>query len=646
VNKPPVRAVPPQLSGRAATGSAGRLSFVPPFALASLLVPATGLAQQTFDLGPFDGKLISRVSIGASWRTEDPSLRVVTAGNTGGAGRASSSTADDGNLNYAKGDMYSFLVRGLHDLDLSAGNWGVFTRLKWWYDYEQANGDVLHGHAANDYAAGEELSMSQFQDLARPEGIQFLDYYVWGQFDLGEMPLELRAGNMVLNWGENLFIQNGVNVISPFDVTALRRPGSEIREALLPVGMVYGNLGVTYNLSVEAFYQYDWQRSIIDECGTYWSAADPYGGGCDYLTVFTTLPDAAQAGFPLPPPLPPKARLDRAPDIEASDSGQYGFSARYFAEALNATEFGIYYLNLHNRTPIFSAINTPVGLGAPILNPVVDPQYVFEFPEDIETFGLSFNTNVGDWAWAGEFTYRPDFPLQINTVDFLQALALGVVAEWSPMLPRSLAAGPGGMVSGYDNVEYTQFQTSVIKFFEQAWGADRISLAAEVGAVWVGGMDPNVNYGRSPAYGANTFEPFNSQLPPLPGLPPITGAPISCNQHPYESLGVVPNANPEYCENEGFTTDFSWGYRLRAAANYNSAIAGINLTPNVAWSHDVSGYSPAPNFIEDRMALSVGLTADYLNVYQADLSYTSFFGADYNVLQDRDFISLSFSVAF
>ena len=85
---------------------------------------------------------------------------------------------------------------------------------------------------------------------------------------------------------------------------------------------------------------------------------------------------------------------------------------------------------------------------------------------------------------------------------------------------------------------------------------------------------------------------------------------------------------------------------MRAAANYNNAIAGVNLTPNVAWSHDVSGFSPPPNFIEDRMALSLGLTADYLNVYQADISYTTFFGADYNELQDRDFISLSFSVAF
>jgi hypothetical protein len=609
------------------------------FAVASLsLGIATSASAVTFDLGPFEGKLINRISAGASWRTQDPSSRVVTPGNTQGRGQASSGTADDGNLNYAKGDNYSLLFRGLHDLDLSAGNWGVFTRVKWWYDYEQANGDVLHGHAATNYAAGEPLDLSGFEPLARDQGIQLLDYYVWGQFDLGEMPLEVRLGDMVLNWGENLFIQNGVNVISPFDVTALRRPGSEIREALLPVGMAYANLGLTDDLSVEAFYQYDWDRAVLDECGTYWSSADPYGGGCLYLTASANAPDVAQVGTIF--------QINRAPDLEASDSGQWGISARYFSDALNSTEFGAYYMNLHNRTPMFSAINTVQGFGQPILNPAVDPNFFFEFPEDIETFGLTFNTNVGDWAWAGEFTYRPDFPLQINTTEFLQALSLGIIAEWSPMLPRSLAAGPGGYVAGWDEVDYTQLQTSVIKFFEQAWGADRISLAAEIGGVWIDGMQDGINYGRSPAYGANTFEPFASQLPPLPGLPPITGAPISCNNHPYAPLGVVPNPTAAYCEDEGFTTSFSWGYRLRVAANYNNAIAGINLTPSVAWSHDVSGYSPAPNFIEDRKALSLGLTADYLNVYQAELSYTSFFGAEYNELQDRDFISLSFSVAF
>ncbi|MEQ8514885.1 MAG: DUF1302 family protein, partial [Chromatocurvus sp.] len=359
---------------------------------------------------------------------------------------------------------------------------------------------MLHGHAANDYAAGQELDLSDFENLAQDKGFEFLDYYVYAEFDPGDKPLELRAGNMVLNWGENLFIQNGVNVISPFDVTTLRRPGSEVREALLPVGMVYANLGLTYNLSLEGFYQYDWQRSILDECGTYWSSADPYGGGCDYLTASASLPDGAQVGSIF--------QINREPDVAASDSGQFGLSARYFSEAMNSTEFGLYYLNLHSRTPIFSAINTEVGLGQPILNPAVQPRFFFEFPEDVEVFGASFTTNIGDWAWAGEVSYRPDFPLQINTTELLQSLSLGIIAEWSPMLPRSLAAGPGGYVAGYDNVSYTQLQTSVIKFFEQVGGADRISLAAEVGAVWLGNMDDNVNYGRSSAYGSNTFAPF------------------------------------------------------------------------------------------------------------------------------------------
>ena len=110
------------------------------FAGVAALALAVGDAQAaTFDLGPFEAKLISRLSAGASWRTEDPSSRVVSPGNTDGTGRASASTTDDGNLNYGKGSMYSLLFRGLHDLDLNAGNWGFFTRLKWWYDYEQAN---------------------------------------------------------------------------------------------------------------------------------------------------------------------------------------------------------------------------------------------------------------------------------------------------------------------------------------------------------------------------------------------------------------------------------------------------------------------------------------------------------------------------
>lgn len=166
-------------------------------------------------------------------------------------------------------------------------------------------------------------------------------------------------------------------------------------------------------------------------------------------------------------------------------------------------------------------------------------------------------------------------------------------------------------------------------------------------------MNEAINYGRSATFGIGDFEPINSGLPLPPAilnlLPPLPGIiPVSCDSHPVLSLlaGVQPNSQPQNCTDDGFVEDFSWGYRVRARLTYSDVFKGVNLTPNMAWSHDVSGYSPPPNFIEGRQALSIGLSADYLSTYQADISYTNYFGADYNDQQDRDFISLSFSVAF
>lgn len=601
-----------------------------PVAVAAALAICAAPSQAAkFRWGDADVSINSNISFGASWRMEDPDDAYLSPGNTDGRGTASSSTADDGNLNYDDGDLYSMQVRGLHDLEIIQGDFGFFGRVKWWYDYVLDNEEVSHGHVANDYEPNTELEMGDFQNLAQESGLEALDYYLFYTSMWGEVPVEFRAGKLVLNWGENTFIQNGINVINPFDVTALRRPGTEIREALLPTGLVYANIGATPELSLEVFYQYEYDRTIVDECGTYWNAGDVFGGGCDKLTVSTATSDRQQVqdGDFIP----------RGPDDNPSNDGQWGISAKYFAESLNGTEFGFYYINTHSRTPIFSGINATENFGQPFILGA-NPQYRFEYPEDIETYALSFATNVGFWAVSGEVSYRPDFPLQINTTEIAQALALGNFAEWSTVIDRVQAAGPGGRVDGYDDVEYTQAQMTFIRFFEQVLGADRLNFAAEIGAVWLDDMDDDQRYGRSPVYGVRDFETFTS---------PIFGVPVSCDSHPVlENLGVVPNSQSQNCTDDGFTEDFSWGYRVRASLEFNDLIAGVNIIPNVAWSHDVDGTSPAPNFVDERQAFSIGVQADYLNVYRAELSYTTFFGADYNELDDRDFLSLSISAAF
>jgi len=58
----------------------------------------------------------------------------------------------------------------------------------------------------------------------------------------------------------------------------------------------------------------------------------------------------------------------------------------------------------------------------------------------------------------------------------------------------------------------------------------------------------------------------------------------------------------------------------------------------------VDGYGPT--FNEGNKAISLGLDAEYQNTYTASLSYTDFFGGEYNTNIDRDFVALSFGLNF
>ncbi|MEM7612460.1 MAG: DUF1302 domain-containing protein [Pseudomonadota bacterium] len=609
----------------------------------------TNAPAAEFKLGDLEVTLNSQLSLGASWRLEDRDLALITPGNSGGMGRASAGTTDDGNLNFDDGDIYSLILKGTHDLELRGENTGFFMRIKYWYDQELENGRRPHGNLLNNYEPNQKLDDSGFDDFAKAKGLELLDAFVYGNFMLGDtMPLDVRLGRQVLSWGESTFIQNGLNIINPLDVSAFRRPGAEIKEGLLPVNMLSMSLGLTDAVSVDLFYQLEWEPTVIDGCGTYFSDLDVAAGGCDGVVLTNLIPDQAVIASNL--------FISRNPDIEADDAGQFGVALRMFIEQWNSSEFGLFYVNYHSRSPFFSGnTSSNVARGGPPGVPFIpgnplggNPSYTVEFPEDIKVYGATFATNFGGVALSGELSYRPEQPVQLNANDLLAA-AVGE-APYSPLTRRVLAADPGSLVAGFDELSVTQAQVTAIKFFEQVLGADRLSLAAEVGANFVGSLadQSQLRYGRSSTFGV-AFDPI-----PVTALGlPIPGDFLTCEQGYQTPAGFPinvtidpPNTTPGNCTLDGFVTDTSWGYRLRGSLTYNSAIAGINLTPNIAWSHDVSGYSPNTNFIEDRKALSLGLNADYLNRYSASLAYTTFSGSDWNTQNDRDFLSFSVSVEF
>ncbi|MDH3812769.1 MAG: DUF1302 domain-containing protein [Gammaproteobacteria bacterium] len=613
----------------------------------SLAIAASVLAMPAvageFQWGDWEGSFNSQISLGSSWRMSEMEPLLVTPGNAPGLGTASSGTADDGDLNYEDGDIYSLILKGVHDFELRKGDFGLFLRGKYWYDQELENGKRPHGTSSNLYTPNQTLDDSGFDDYAKASGIALLDAFVYGTFYLGEndMPLDLRVGRQVASWGESTFIQNGINSINPVDVSAFRRPGAEIKEGLLPVSMITIAAGLTDALSFEAFYQLEWEKTVIDGCGTYFSTADVAATGCNVVTLTGLLSDQANMANGL--------FITRQPDVEPDDSGQFGVAFRYFAEKLAGSEFGVYYMNYHSRIPYLGGFTSNnEALGGPPNTPFIpgnplggNPQYFTEFPEDIELYGISIATNFAGFAVSGEVSHRPDFPVQINTTELLQAAVGG--APWSTVLPRVIAVGPGASASGFDLMPVTQAQVTFIRFFDQVLGASRLSFAAEIGANWVGDLPEQSvqRYGRSPTYGMGYFEPIPLPSPPLP-----PGQFITCSEGNALAGVAPPNYNARNCTSDGYVTDSSWGYRVRAGLAYNDVFAGVNLTPSFAWSHDVDGYSPNSNFNEGSKALTVSLGAEYLNRYTGSLAYTSFSGGDYNTIEDRDFLSVSFSVSF
>ncbi len=247
--------------------------------------------------------------------------------------------------------------------------------------------------------------------------------------------------------------------------------------------------------------------------------------------------------------------------------------------------------------------------------------YFIEYPEDIKVYAVSFNTQLGTTGWAlqGEYSFKNDVPLQVDDNELLTA-ALHFDLLGAPLTSQLGVFGNGVEVPGFIKRNVSQLQMTATRIFGPALGSDQTLLLAEFAISHVHGM-PKQEDLRLEAPGTS-----------LPGNPAVAALPF------------VPGL-----ETNGFADATSWGYRLLLRTDFNRAIGPVNLQPRISWRHDVNGNSPGPggNFIEGNKAVSVGLGAEYLNEWEADLSYTSFFGAGtQNLLYDRDFVSFSISYSF
>jgi len=567
--------------------------------------------------------LDTTLSWGGRYRVEERDLAIISHHE---GGTAWSGNGDDGNLNFDDGSLVSNTVKATIDIAFStdpskSNRFGFFLRGSGFYDFA----------LERDCCVRTELTQEAL-DWAGSR-TELLDAYAWWQFSIGE----IRVGSQVLNWGESTFIQGGLSVINAVDVSALRVPGAELREAFRPQGMVWASFDLSQNFSVEGFYQYEWEPIVIDPPGTYFSTNDFAGPGGEYVFLaFDSFPDTGVSPPYIQPPVDyPYMSVPRGETGEAEDGGQYGVAFRLFVPSWGGTEFGFYYLNYHSRLPTINGVTGSIqgamdaqaaGPAAalmyyflvgvpPGVNPIVDAtaaavgqgaaistfaqtaNWFTAYPEDIKLYGLSWNAQLGTSgiAFQGEVSYRQDNPLQVDDVELL-------FAALSP-LSQTFA-------------DASQITNGTALGFSNFLGANQAVFLGEFGFNKVFDL-PSKDELRFE--GPGTYTSGN----------PAMSAPGGIHfPKPFE-------------EPEHFADDFSWGYRLVSRLTYNNAIGAWSLAPRISWQHDVDGVTPGPggSFIAGRKALSVGIQAGYQNAWQIDLSYTQYSGASrYNLIHDRDFI--------
>ncbi|MEW9796886.1 DUF1302 domain-containing protein [Alteromonas sp. CYL-A6] len=592
---------------------------------------------------------------------------------------AYSSNGDLGNLAHDPGDAFSTQISGTHELDVNFGDYGFFARGFWFYDFEQMEGsrpsfNPITGHR------NELCSDPDAEDLLCND-VRLYDAFFYADTWVGDKPLTVRVGRQVISWGESTFIQHGINTTNPVDVTRARAPGAELREVFIPVGMVYASLGLTDTVSISGYYQYEWERSWLPVAGSYFATNDFAGDGGQRNNIqlgFTGNPDIdlefllsslnglgdalragadasqiSQAYLAYPTKVALRAYGDAAHN-DADDQGQYGIRLTWFAEMLNNTEFSFYHINYHSQRPLISGVTsdfTAEGIASDLafmaqneitrdnvteLGAFTEAQ--FFYPEDIKLYGMSFNTNIGTTALAGEFAYRVDEPLQLDDVELLymgmpeQLANAGLrpdLAGISQLNNIGLAAGPGETADGYIFSDTWQAQFTVSHVFGPALGTDNLVLLGEAGYVNIVDFpDPDIIRLNAPGTSRTP------SIEPTPDGNPRFGL--------HTGLSNGPETNP-------FATDDAWGYRLLAVADFNSIYAGANLRVRATFSHDVEGTTPDPLFLftEDVKSANLTFTLDYLSKWQASAGYSTFWGGigTTNQLADRDFISFNIKYA-
>ncbi len=365
--------------------------------------PAAALSFEFSAGGEWQVDWDTNIAYGASWRVAEPDDDKFKFRDTGdpiadGTRYSLLLNANDGNKNFKEGSLVQNKVSFVTEADIQRDNYGLFLRARGFYD-DVYDGNTQHSrkdfesyNSGNAPAIGGSAEFREFPGETRDQHrnrLEMLDYFFYYGGELpGDRLFDVRVGSQVINWGEATFTPGINGLQSRADLIARNTPGVEVKEILLPSGALYGQVDLTLNMTLEAYYQYEWRKTEFNGVGSYFSDTDMIGPGAENLLVGV---NDTVAPFGVP-----KLREDTP-----KSDGQYGVAIHWVTDG--GTDFGAYFVNAHDKTPLPQA-NFVGG------NPV--PQtYSLLYQEDIRGYALSFTTVWGITNVQGEVSLKQDAPM-------------------------------------------------------------------------------------------------------------------------------------------------------------------------------------------------------------------------------------------
>jgi hypothetical protein len=376
-----------------------------------------------------------------------------------------SANNDDGDRNFNRGTVSS-RVDLLTEFDVVYQKaFGARVTAAGWYDNAYSKLDNTNVATSNHLGADGKPAIG-LSDYARryhkgPSG-EVLDAFVFGSFDIADMPVNVKLGRHTLYWGETLaspvhgisFGQSSVDFIKLYSV-----PGSDAKELYLPRPAASVQFSPTNDLAIAAQYFFDWHPARMPETGSFLGFYD-YGFQGSESFILGALGPAAL----------------RHPDSNPKKSGDFGVSSRWSPAWLDGT-VGVYARRTADILPEANVrlAGLPAALvggagacGALIPGAAVaganclfypgtlgaTSRYQLEYGGNIKVYGLSLSKNIAGVSVGAEVSYRTNMPIYstpalLMPVGTNPAILAGLNAKLGGVMIATAAGLPKeGEVSG------------------------------------------------------------------------------------------------------------------------------------------------------------------------------------------------------